>query len=331
MKRLTILIIILWTLLPAVVFAQHSDAGQLFAVLISGGRNKLTNHERYWNDCAFLYRTLRQTYHVPKDNITVLMSDGMDPERDMMRADGRGFMSSPTDLDGDGQADVSLSAAKHNVEATFNELANRLTADDRLLLYLIDHGGYDDNDGRPYLWLWGDERFYSSQLVTVIDRLQAGSVCILLGQCYSGALIADLQASGRIVTTACSATEQSWSCPERPYDEFVYHWTCAIAGSDENGLPVHADTDGDGRVTMAEAYEYARRHDRRPETPQYASWPDELGRQWALGSISIESVDQLMADDAPETCWSLSGVRQTASRRGISIVRQNGRARKIVR
>ncbi len=331
MKRLTILIIILWTLLPAMVCAQYQDTGQLYAVLVSGGRNKLTNHERYWNDCAFLYCTLRQTYRVPKRNIAVLMSDGGDVGRDMLRADGRGFMSMPTDLDGDGQADVSLSATQQNLESTINDLAHRLTANDRLLFYIVDHGGRDDSDGRPYLWLWSDEQLYSSHLADMLGKLQVGSLSILLGQCYSGAFMAGLQAPNRIVTTACSATEQSWSCPDRPYDEFVYHWTCAVAGHDENGLPIHADSDGDGQVSMAEAYDYARRQNRRPETPQFVSWPDELGRQWALGSLAADGAGHVLADEDVQTFWSLSGVRQTSLRRGLSVVRQNGKTRKIVR
>ena len=75
-------------------FASETD--HLYAVLINGGRNRLTNHERYWNDCAFLYRTLRQTFHVPRRNITVLMSDGGAPDEDMLRADGSIVFSSYT-------------------------------------------------------------------------------------------------------------------------------------------------------------------------------------------------------------------------------------------
>ena len=58
------------------VNAHGIGMGQLYAVLVNGGRNHLTNHERYWNDCAFIYRTLRHTFHIPKRNIIVLMSDG---------------------------------------------------------------------------------------------------------------------------------------------------------------------------------------------------------------------------------------------------------------
>ena len=93
------------------VRAQGADCN-LYAVLINGGRNRLTNHERYWNDCSFLYRTLRQTFHIPKRNITVLMSDGGAPEEDMLRADARGFASSSPDLDGDGQSDIDYPATE---------------------------------------------------------------------------------------------------------------------------------------------------------------------------------------------------------------------------
>ena len=70
------------------VNAQQTT-GRVHAIIISGGMNKLMNHERYWNDCSFLYRTLSQTYRVPKRNIIVLMSDGGDPEEDMLKADAR--------------------------------------------------------------------------------------------------------------------------------------------------------------------------------------------------------------------------------------------------
>ena len=87
-----------WLPWQAIVLAQGIEAARLYAVIVNGGRNKLTNHERYWNDCAFLYRTLRHTYHIPQRNITVLMSDGGVKDDDMIRADGWGFRSSPTDL-----------------------------------------------------------------------------------------------------------------------------------------------------------------------------------------------------------------------------------------
>ena len=71
---------ILLAVLSVVFFCCAASAqkttGRVHAVIINGGMNKLMNHERYWNDCAFLYRTLREDLHFSKQDITLLMSDG---------------------------------------------------------------------------------------------------------------------------------------------------------------------------------------------------------------------------------------------------------------
>ena len=229
--------------------AQETDAGHLYAILVNGGRNSLTNHERYWNDCAFLYRTLRQTYRMPKRNIIVLMSDGGMPGEDMLRANGRGFLSSPVDLDGDGQSDVNYPASRQALTNVLLNMSRRLETDDHLFLYVIDHGGSNDVASEDsFIWLWNDERLEDYTLASLLNMFRASSVNILMGQCYSGGFVADLMHERRVITTACSGSEQSWYCPDRPYDEFVYHWTCAVNGADEYGNPVDADANDDGEV-----------------------------------------------------------------------------------
>ena len=243
--------------------------------------NKLMNHERYWNDCAFLYRTLRQDCRFARQDITLLISDGGEPERDMLLADGSGFATSPADLDDDGERDVWLPATIAQIESSLNELAAQLTTNDHLFVFLMDHGGRDDNQ-QSYAWVWGGERLYDTRLAQLLDNFHVASTGIVVGMCYSGGFIEELQADNRVIVASCADNEQSWACRDKPYDEFVYHWTCAIAGHDPDGNAVSADTDGDGYVTMSEAFSYARQHDRREETPQYSSTPLALGEQWSL-------------------------------------------------
>ena len=114
-------------------------------------------------------------------------------------------------------------------------------------------------------------------------------MAVVLGPCYAGAFAEALQGEGRVVMAACGPTQLSWRCAERPYDEFVYHWTCAVARHDERGLPVASDADGDGRVSMAEAFSYARQHDRRPETPLLLSCPEALAGQLTLSGAGAPS------------------------------------------
>ena len=316
------------------VRAQGSDQEHLYAVLINGGRNKLTNHERYWNDCSFLYRTLSQTYRVPKRNITVLMSDGGAPEEDMLKADARGFASSSTDLDGDGWQDVDYPATEQALAFVFLNLSKKLTTDDHLFVFIVDHGGSKDRENDSYIWLWNDQQLSDRHLALLLNQFDIGSFNILMGQCYSGGFMDDLIREGRIMTTACSGSEQSWTSPDKPYDEFVYHWTCAINGADETGLPVDADTDGDGEVSMAEAFEYARSHDRVNETPQYASEPEALGAKWTFRHPSYIRTDHMgiRADRSePVETWSLSGVRMNSASRGVYIQRQGNKTRKVIR
>jgi len=331
---MTVFTIAALLLQPTPVLAQNSGQEHLYAVLINGGRNKLTNHERYWNDCSFLYRTLSQTYRVPKRNIIVLMSDGGDPEEDMLKADARGFASSSVDLDGDGWDDVDYPATEQALAFVFLTLSKQLTTDDHLFVFIVDHGGSKDRENDSYIWLWNDQQLSDKHLSLLLNQFDIGSFNILMGQCYSGGFMDDLTREGRIMTTACSGSEQSWTNPDKPYDEFVYHWTCAINGADETGQPVDADTNGDGEVSMAEAFEYARSHDRVNETPQYVSLPEELGEKWTFrrpfniptGPLGIRS----FIEDPIET-WSLSGVRQNPTSRGVYIQRQGNKTRKVIR
>ena len=336
MSALALVIVIAsWQPWLSTVRAQGTEAARLFAVIVNGGRNKLTNHERYWNDCAFLYRTLRHTYHIPQRNITVLMSDGGAQEDDMIRADGWGFRSSPTDLDGDGLPDVNYSAKREMLVSVLYDLSKKLTTNDHLFLFFVDHGGSTDHLSDSFIWLWNDEKMEDYALAMLLRLFNVASMNILMGQCYSGGFMEELAREGRIMSTSCCGNEQSWASPNYEYDEFVYHWICAINGADEAGRPINADTDHNGEVSMAEAFEYARSHDCVNETPQYASWPEQLGEQWTfakahLGTLGIREVQT--ESNVSEEIWTLSGVRrQDTSKHAVYILRQGGKTRKVIR
>lgn len=303
MRHLLLLALLCWA---GLVFAD----GDIYAVIVSGGRSKMYNHERYWNDCAFLYSTLRQKYHLPKDHIVLLMADGDNPANDMLRDGATGFTSSPTDLDGDGQPDLTLAATRQNLDDIFRRLSTTLTATDHLFLFITDHGERSPSDGNIHLWLWGDEQITPDELASMVDQCHPATMNILLGQCYAGAFVAPLQGEGRIITTACAADQLSWACKVRPYDEFIYHWICAIARHDEQGQPVDSDLNNDGWVSMQEAYEYAWQHDCRPETPSLTQQPAMLASRWTFGNTSVFSaVGSLSREDKNSYIFNLQGHR----------------------
>lgn len=323
-KRKTCLLTCLLVACTAMAQQEH-----IYALLLSGGRNKLYNHERYWNDCAFVYSTLRHDYRIPKENITLLMADGDNPERDVLLNGGMGFASTATDLDGDGVQELTLAATLGNLKETVHRLSERLTASDHLFMFITDHGELTAK-GDVRLWLWGGETITAHELALQLSVLRPATMNLLLGQCYAGAFADCLRGDGRIVTSACGAAELSWACPDRAYDEFVYHWTCAVARHDENGQSVDADENRDGHVTMDEAFHYASAHDRRPETPELMVTPLQLAARWSFdGVFSGDGISTMpCAQTTEEARFDLLGRRVGRQRHGVIRILQKKKAKK---
>lgn len=281
-------------------------ANRTYAVILSGGININSNKERYWNDCSFVFQALKKVYGVPQENFRVIMADGTNPGVDMVKLDGS-YVSSPLDLDGDGVNDIGYSATKQNVSTVLTQLASVMKRDDHLLFYVIDHGGYDNKASKSYICLWNNGQLYDNELASYLKPLLDNnvSVNVVMGQCNSGGFIDDLSEIGCVIATACKYNEQSRSNPSMTYDEFVYHWTCAICGSNPYALKasgsaiINADYNNDGKVSMDEAFAYAKSHDPvTQETPQFYCGPDDYGKYLAFNYLPKS--DDLYIKDNPE-------------------------------
>lgn len=280
---------------------EQEIANRTYAVIINGGVCAAANYERYWNDCSFIYQTLRNKYGVPKNNISVIMSDGTDPGADMRTLEGT-FVSQPLDLDFDGINDIQHAAYYTEIEGVFGNLVTKLKQDDQLFVYVIDHGGSYDEISESYINLWfydtmSDNDF--AQQMSMFTRKNV-NVNVVLGQCYSGGFIDDLTKVGCVVATASSGSEPSWACRDKPYDEFVYQWTSAVNEANAFGVSVTSDIDNNGRVTMYEAFLYAKNNDRAEESPQYISTPSSIGEDLAFNHIA-PSVDLFIKDNVADT------------------------------
>lgn len=277
-------------------------AQRTYAIILSGGVNKLSNYERYWNDCSFVYQTLVNKYGVPKENIYPIMADGNDPAADMRLTTG-GFKSQSLDLDNDGVGEIKLAATKANIQSTLNALSAKLGEDDHLFFYVIDHGGTTDNNTNSYICLWGNESLYDYQLAEMLTPFTQKyvNVNVVLGQCFSGGFNDNLTKVGCVVSSASTGSESSWACSDIPYDEFVYQWTSSINGANHLGSKVDADTDKNGRITMEEAFAYAKANDRRSaEHPQYVSTPLSVGEDLAFNHLA-PAVDLYIKDNPEDT------------------------------
>jgi hypothetical protein len=118
---------------------------------------------------------------------------------------------------------------------------------------------------------WGGSIF-DDAFPNMLAGLRYDRMVILMEQCFSGGLIADMSGSNRIIMSATGEYEPSYAMGPYPYDtydEFSYYFTCAINGADPKGKTVNADANGDGEVSLVEAFNYARAKDTQSETPWY--------------------------------------------------------------
>ncbi len=248
-------------------------ANERYAVILSGGGNPTSNYERYWNDCSFIYKVLVYTYGYSPDNIYVLISDGTDPGADR-RITSTTYDSSPLDLDGNGTDDIQYSATKANISKVFDILAKRVTQDDDLFVFTTDHG--DRSNGIYSLVLWNNSRMYPSEFAAELNKVNANT-CVVMEQCYSGGFVSSLERDNRVIMTACKSDEVSYATSNGTYNEFVYHWTSAMQKAYPSGVIANADNNGNGIISMKEAFEYAKANDTKNETPQYSSKNETLG------------------------------------------------------
>lgn len=172
-----------------------------------------------------------------------------------------------------GSPDIQYAATRDNILAAINRCNPQMGPGDHLFIFVIDHGGTIDHISKSYINLWGNEILHDYELSDwlmplIYNRLV--TLNIVLGQCFSGGFIDDFLHPGCVITTASAANEYSYAFKDSSYDKFVNLWTNAINGSTTED----ADIDNNGKISMNEAFSYAKRKDLTTETPQYKSTPD---------------------------------------------------------
>ena len=196
------------------------------------------------------------------------------------------YASSDPDLDGDGDDDVGYSATKANIATVFNDLQTTLGTGDHLFIFTTDHGGPEaepHDDMNVVLNLWG-ETITDNEFTAEVDKISSTvPIMITMEQCFSGGFIDDIIPAGfsgqdRVIATAANASEFSYG------DTFSTLWISAVAGHDKSGTAVDADVDDNGKVSMQEAFNYAKDNDDRAEHPQFGETPAGIGSSLALCS-----------------------------------------------
>jgi len=275
-----------------------------YAILFSGGINKSNNKIRYWNDLKFMYSALINKNGFSKNNIAVLYADGKGRDTQMpvhysatqtnletvfnlLREDstGKDFIFIFTTNHGGGFCNAGLlyvGKMYYNLGGRFDGNSDEGAADN------IVENSYNmdlNSDGDKFdtvswdeeLCSWGGSIF-DDDLRNMLANIKYKKMVIVMEQCFSGGLIRDIgqNRSNMVIMSAAAESEVSYSMNSGSYDEFSYYFTCAINGAEPNGKKVNADTNNDKKVSMVEAFNYARSKDTQSETPQYEDSGDGI-------------------------------------------------------
>ncbi len=131
---------------------------------------------------------------------------------------------------------------REEVERAFLELAADSAPEDRVLVLLIGHGGGVGADSRVSM---PGRSLRASEYRGLVEALAPRTVALVNLASASGDFVPVLSGEGRIVVTATRSSRQ------RNAALFGGYFVEAYAAED-------ADTDRDGRISLLEAFEYAR-------------------------------------------------------------------------
>ncbi len=274
------------------------DDGSRWAVLFSGGVSQANNHPRYWNDLSNIYVTLTSVYGYADDHIIVLCSDGLNPAVDQSNG-----QNSDPDLDGDGDDDIMYPCDLASLDLVFGQLAATLTPADELFIFSTDHGNSNGGWNTSFN-LWGGGNLTDAHFAALLADINAGDIVTTFEPCFSGGFIDDVVVppGPRVASSACRHDEYSWAMPpDYVYDTYAFYWTAAVKGEDAYGVPVDADANRDGVVSMREAFNFAEAHDFSDEAPQYDDepagigagitlWPNAAGPHLVIGNGQVDDI-----------------------------------------
>lgn len=200
--------------------APPASAQQSHVVIITGISGDAQHAASFSKWGAAMVDAAEKRWQVPKANVVYLTEDTiMDPTR------------------------VTGVSTRDNIERTLGQLSQRARADDVILLLLIGHGSVSGREARFNL---PGPDLTAAEWATLLSQFPTQRLAVVNAASASGDFVAALSAKNRTVVTATR------SGGEKNETVFAQYFVEAFAGDG-------ADADKDGRVSILEAFTFARR------------------------------------------------------------------------
>jgi hypothetical protein len=230
MALATCAVVSLPTALPAVAerVVERSSDARSFLLIVSGLGGEPRWSDEFHTWGDALATAAAERYGVPAANVVWLAER---PDRD---------------------ARISLRSTTENVERTFADLAARVPGDGQLLVFLMGHGAYDGRESK--INLPGPDPT-AADFGRWLDAFATQRVAVVNASSASGGWIEALAKPNRAIITA---TRSGMERNEAVFGRFfVRAYTEDVA-----------DVDKDGRVSLLEAFDFARAEVERFYTSQ---------------------------------------------------------------
>jgi len=194
--------------------------GHARVLIVSGVAGEPQYGDAFFKQATSMMDALKTRFGVPDSDIVYLAET---PTRDAAR--------------------IKAASTKENIERELAALGERSKSGDVLFVMLIGHGSGDD--AAPKFNVPGPD-IAATDFARVLDGVHGPVVAIVNAASASGGFIAMLSGPNRVVATATK------SGMERNQTRFATYFVQAYASD-------VADADKDGRVSVLEAFDYARR------------------------------------------------------------------------
>ncbi|MDE0689432.1 MAG: DUF3857 domain-containing protein [Candidatus Poribacteria bacterium] len=217
MLQIRIIILTLCLLSTTVFAADH-------VLIIGGVAGEKSFYDAFWGATSRFHQLLTNEYGYTPDQITFLFEDIGDTNQS-------------------GQGGLELVDAESNREqvlAAFNQLAKTVQPSDRFLLFMLGHASRTGRGSAKFNLRGRD--ITEMEYVGLINGIPAENQVLIFGFPYSGRLVPQLSAPGRIILTSSSPNE-GYSLQAGFGDVFVDAFSTA-----DNDI----NTDGD--ISLLEAF-----------------------------------------------------------------------------
>ena len=207
------------TILAVCLISAPASFATDHVLIIGGAAGEKSFYDAFWSATSRFHQLLTDEYGYTPEQITFLFEDMGDSEK-------------PGLVDAESRREPILTA--------FAELTEKIQPTDRFLLFMLGHASRSGRGAMKFNLMGRD--ISETEYITLINNIPAENQILIFGFPYSGKLVPQLSAPGRIILTSSSPNE-GYSLQAGFGDVFVNAFSTATA-----------DTNNDGAISLLEAF-----------------------------------------------------------------------------